>query len=160
MTTLLHTCLQVKQGELDDVRRTLTNFGAKIEQMDDAMVVVSQEKDQVEGIIAEVTSNPHKDSPAYRRQIGNFHQIVQSAACRLQNLKATVQGVMRQALEQAKEIRLALLVTDREPEVAPASSLSPEYRPTEEASSSHFNPALLQHQQQKVTGAPFDGTLK
>ena len=126
------------------------------------MVIVSQEKDQVEGIIAEVTSSHHKDSLAYRRQVGNFHRIVQSAACRLQNLKVTVQGVMRQAIEQAKEIRLSFLVSDQEPEAAggPASSSPPAYRPTDEASSSHFNPALLQHQQQEVTGAPFDGTLK
>ena len=131
-------------NELDDVRETMTNFQAKIAQMDDAMVIVSQEKDQVEGIIAEVASSHHKDTLAYRRQVGNFHRIVQSAACRLQNLKVTVRGVMRQAIEQAKEIRLSFLMSDQEPEAAggPASSALPEYQPTNVASSSEVNPAF------------------
>ena len=148
-SNLLRSDLAARQGELDDAQATLSGFEAKMKQLDDTVSALSREKAEVESIIAEVASNRRKDSSASRGRICDFYKIVQSATYRLQHLKMSVQGDLQQALERKKDSALLLTLGEPEPD-----SVSPEFVPTEEASSSHIPPGS------PVTGVPLDDALK
>ena len=146
---MLRSDLTARQGELDDARAVLSDLEARMKQLDDTVAVLSREKAEVDETIAEVAASKQKGSSATRGLVKDFYKVVQSATYRLQNLKTSVQGDLQRAFERKKDVALLLTLGEPEPD-----SVSPEFVPTEEASSSHIPPGST------VIGVPFDNTLK
>ena len=121
-----------------------------MKELDDTVSVLSREKAEVDGTIAEVAASKQKGSSATRGMVKRFVKVVQSATYRLQALKASAQGDLKRAQErQEKELALQVRLEELEHEPVPAEPALPE-----EVNPSQVLPGV------PVTGVLLDDTLK